>query len=256
LLISGGKIESGEMTPPAEHSPAAAFEHLQVMTELTDVLRTMPGADAVRLKPVSRPQRLALRLAIAVGILVALAALMIHAKSGANLAIDYATEAPSLNGIDLADAARIPGVSAWAVAKQSDFDPAALTWLRNYERQPEGRIEGKFCAGQDGVAYLLVARKQQSESAGAVAGTNRLVVLCGGENVYDSKYKFIGLVARVPRESMVSINWLAPPSERHDSDGLLITRSPNDPESGLILILDGRRVISGVPRNYQLLRAE
>lgn len=261
LVISAGQMESGEMNPPAAESPTHALDHLQTMAELIAVMREMPGAQAVRLKPVGRPRRWAMRGAIVIGILVAAAAVLIEFRPGANLAAQSPVAAATQNGIAAADAPHIPAISGWEVAKPSDFDPAGITWLQNQGRSPEARLEGNFCPGQDGVAYLLVSRNQQPPgalpSAGIAAATgNRLVVICAGESVYDVKYSHIGLVARIPRESMTSISWLAAPPEAADGDGLLVSRAPDDPASGWILFFRGRRLISGVPLNYEMLKVE
>ena len=153
------------------------------------------------------------------------------------------------SGILPLDATRIPNTKDWRAATADDFDPAAVSWLRGNRKQPDGRITGNFSGkgtGRD-VAYLLVD----------AAGARRVVLLADNENRYDTKFPYIGLAVRVPKENLNSIKWAGGKApEGVDGDGLLLLRKPDDPSSAIVLFLSGRGIVSASPANYQEINLE
>ncbi len=245
VLISSGQIEVGELAPPDSQAAKRALEYLESAGRLAQSMRAMPGAEAIKIEPLRRPRPWAMRVAVAVGLVVVIVALVLAAKPGkrpAPTAADVAVE-----GIPPSDAARIPGVTRWRLATADDFEGAALAWMHGVGAKAQTRIEGEFCAdGGPGVAYLLVSPEQG----------RRVVVLCQGENVYDATFRFVGMMVRIPAAAARSIPWASRPPEDPSGDVLLITRTPEDPHSGLALFVRGHRVISGVPADYESIKLE
>jgi hypothetical protein len=153
------------------------------------------------------------------------------------------------SGIYPLDAARISNAKDWRAATTDDFDPVAVSWLRGNRKQPAGRITGNFSGkgtGRD-VAYLLVDAD----------GARRVVLLADNENRYDTKFPYIGMAVRVPKEKVNSINWAGGKApEGVQGDGLLLLRKKDDPSSAIVLFLSGRGIVSASPANYQEINLE
>ena len=84
-----------------------------------------------------------------------------------------------------------------------------------------------------------------------------MVLLAGNENRYDTKFPYIGLAVRVPKENLNSIKWAGGKApEGADGDGLLLLRKKDDPSSAIVLFLSGRGIVSASPANYQDINLE
>jgi hypothetical protein len=183
------------------------------------------------------------RIALAVGVVVVIALLVMAANPGAaGRAALVLSQTPE--GVLPSDAEKILGISHWRLARSEDYDPAALAWMRHNEVAVESRVEGEFCDGATGTAYFLMSDDDKRR---------RLVVLCHGENVYDTTFPAIGMLVRIPRGLTSTINWLSLPPVPPDGDLLLFTRGP-DLTSGLAVFVHDRRIFSGVPASYQSIR--
>ena len=248
LSVGNGTIELSELVIPDPNPGEHTIEHLKSMAELSQALRRMPGSDRVKLVAIKRKRHVAARVAMIVGALVALVSIFAATRVPSRESVSGVNQTLA-SGILPLDAARIPNARDWRAATADDFDPAALSWLRGNRKQPAGRIEGNFSGkgtGRD-VAYLLVD----------AAGDRRVVLLAGNENRYDTKFPYIGLAVRVPKESVNSIKWAGSKApEGVDGDGLLLLRKQDDPSSAIVLFLSGRGIVSASPANYQDINLE
>ncbi|MFB3915850.1 MAG: hypothetical protein ACE14M_03930 [Terriglobales bacterium] len=247
LLLTIGMAEVSDLSPPDEDSVRRVTEYLEALDQLATELRAMPGADLVKIERLKRERSIALRAAIAVGIVAAGAAIFMAARPAGPLR--HAARVRNVPaGVAQSDAARIPRVEEWRLASAEDLDPDGVGWLRYNRQEPAGRIPGDYCGTgpERSVAYLLV--KDTSR---------RLVLLCDGTNVYDVQYPYIGIAARVPKQLFSSINWGGNLSQQPEGDGLLILRAADNPASALVFfITKGRKISSAVPLNYQSIRLE
>lgn len=242
VAINAGMIELREVVTPRPYTARHVLEHVAAMARIADFLKSMPGAEQFKIKPMRRERHIVGRLAIAAGMLAAIVTVVAATKNPA--AQKFEVSLPNVpQGMLPVDAVKIPGAAGWRVATAEDFDPNAAAWLRGQGIAPGGRVGGDFSGKGDlrDVAYVLIAGD----------GSRRLVLLAGGVDRYDVKYPFIGLIARVPRGAVNAIQWVGKAPAQPDGDGLLIVRKPDDPASGLVLFLSGTRMLSGVPVNYQ-----
>jgi hypothetical protein len=246
LLFSHGWMQFGELGEPDQQKARKAFERLENLGRLAQKLSLMPGAEMIKIEPLRRRRAWAVRFALVVGMVASLAGLMMEARPYANA---RAARTPNVSeNVGFVDAKLIGGLANWRLAEADDIDAAALSWARAQHQTATARIEGTFCAGEQSrdVAYLLVGQNK----------ARRVVLLCQGENIYDSRYDYVGVAVRVPKERVPSIQWSVKPPEPPEGDGLLITLAPDNPAAGMVLFFRGRRILSGVPVNYQSIRLE
>ncbi|MGZ4824060.1 MAG: hypothetical protein ACXVZT_05520 [Terriglobales bacterium] len=248
VTVGNGAVELSELVIPTRDTAEHVIDHLGKMAKLSQALRQMPGSEEVKLVSFERKQYVAGRVAMVVGAVVALlsifAATQVPSReppSGVNQALS--------SGILPLDAPHIANAQEWRAANVDDLEPAAVGWLRSNRQQPSGRITGNFSGTRSGrdVVYLLVGAE----------GARRVVLLADNENRYDTKFPYVGLIARVPKEMVGSIKWqggVAP--EPVDGDGVLLVRSKDDTSSAIVLFLRGRTIVSASPVNYQEINLE
>jgi hypothetical protein len=248
LSVGNGAIELSELVIPEPGPGEHAIEHLKSMAKLSQALHRMPGSDRVKLVTFERERHIAARAAMLVGAVVALVSVFAATRLPNREPVSGVNQTLS-SGILPLDAARIPNSGEWRAATADDFDPVAVSWLRGNRKDPAGRIPGNFSGrgtGRD-VAYLLIGPE----------GARRVVLLADNENRYDTKFPYIGLAVRVPKESIDSIKWAGGKApEGVDGDGLLLLRKPDDPSSAIVLFLSGRGIVSASPANYQDISLE
>lgn len=241
VSIGRGEIELSELVVPAVTPAQHVIEHLKAMVALGNNLRTMPGAEKVKVVQFHRDRHVVARLAMVVGAIVAIGSIFAAmevpqrpATAGAN---------PTLaSGILPSDALVIGNAERWRAASADDLDPSAVGWLRGTGRHPESRIEGDFGGGGQGrdVSYLLVGP----------GGSRRVVIIAGHENRYDAGYPYVGLIARIPKSAVASIRWQEAP-QGAVGDGVLLVKRPDDGTSGVVIFLTPQGIVSAVPANYQ-----
>jgi hypothetical protein len=244
IAVTDGALELSELTIP---TPAAdhVLEHLDALAYLAEAMHAMPNADKVPIRRFERERRTAGRIALAVGVVAALAAVLAATQYSSDSFSSLRAAGPRVPpGVLPGDVQHLGVLTGWRVADESDFDPNAAAWLRANRKPVSGRVTGDFAgrgAAQDN-AYLLRA----------IDGRWRVVLLVGGENLYDTQYPVIAIAARVPREAVNSIEWVGgKPPQPISGDGLLIVRKPDDAASGVVLFANGTRIVSGVPVDYQ-----
>jgi hypothetical protein len=248
LSVGNGAIELSELVIPDSNPGEHAIEHLKSLAKLSQALHRMPGSDRVKPMTFERGHHIAARTAMVVGAVVALVSVFAATRLPNRESVSGVNQTLA-SGILPMDAARISNAKDWRAATADDFDPAAVSWLRGNRKQPAGRIVGDFSGkgtGRD-VAYLLVGAE----------GARRVVLLADNENRYDTRFPYIGLAVRVPKESVNSIEWAGGTApEGVDGDGLLLLRKPDDPSSAIVLFLSGRGIVSASPANYQNISLE
>jgi hypothetical protein len=140
------------------------------------------------------------------------------------------------------DAQQMVDIRNWRIASELDFDGDAAGWLKSRRKEATGRISGHFGSPEvEDRAYVLANAE----------GERRLVIFVDGQNRYDSKYPYIGLIARVPKANVGKINWAGSPPDAPDGDGVLVVRKRNDRSSGVIFFSSGGRIVPAVPVDYQ-----
>ncbi len=245
LAITKGAIELAELVTPRPYTAEHVLDHLAGMASIADFLKDMPGAEQFKIAPIRRERQLAGRIAIAAGVIVAVATVVTATRSYHRNKVEVPLP-PQTSGLLPVEAERIPGAADWRLATADDFDPGAAAWLRGFGLQASGRVTGDFSGKGDerDAAYTLLGPD----------GSRRLVLLAGGLDRYDVKFPYVGLIARLPKSAVASTQWVGKPPQDPDGDGLLVIRKRDDPASGLVLFLSGARIISGVPVNYQSLQ--
>jgi len=248
LVLSIGRAELNDLDPPNPETVRHIPEYLEAFDKLAVELRAMPGAELVKIESLKPERSVALRAAMAVGILAAIAAVSIAARP-IHPAMPLRPEQKLPAGISAEDARSIPNLIQWRLASPDDFDADAVGWLRSNGIEPAARLRGNFCSAGNGrdAIYVLVDADN----------FRRVVMLCGGENIYDAKYPYVGIAARVPKEVFGSIKWKSRTRpEEPDGDGLLLLRAVGTKDAAIILFIRGRRLLTAVPLNYQNLKLE
>ncbi len=244
VAITTGVIELTELVIPRPYTADHVLEHITDMAQVAAFLKTMPGAERIKVAPLRREYHLWRRIALAAGIAAAILVVVAAGRKSQENKPDFDLPATA-PGLLPAEAAVIPGTFGWRLATASDFDPDAAAWVRGYGLQVSGRVNADFSGnrGSQDSAYTLMG----------VDGSRRLVLVAGGVDRYDVKLPYVGLIARVPKSALKSIQWVGKAPQDADGDGLLILRKAGDPASGVVLFLSGTHIVSGVPVNYQAI---
>ncbi len=245
--LTPGKIELSELLIPAAEPGNHIVNHLADMHELATSLEQIPGAHEVKIAKMHRERtNPAVRVALAAGIIAAAVGLLAQMRpsSGKAVATRAQAEMPA-ESVHPADAELIPNLEGWRVARREDLDSSAVEWLRESGRPAAGRITGDFSGNgaTTDVAYILVNRE----------GVKRLVLIVNRQNRYDARYNYIGMAMCVPKAIVGQMNWVGTPPQDFEGDGLLITRQPEDPTSGLVIFAGSKHIVSGIPANYQMI---
>jgi hypothetical protein len=187
-------------------------------------------------------------VAIAAGVVAAIIAISAAVKySGNSGQAEISAQEKAPEGMTTEEAA-IVGVRNERLATESDFDGDAVAWLHSQNQSAVGKVSGNFSGADaaEDVAYILKDPE----------GTYRTVLIAHGKPVYDERFPFVGIATRVPKSRVSTIDWVGRPPETPDGDGLLILRKPDDRASGLVIFLQGSRVVTAVPSNYQAIHLE
>lgn len=243
LIIGSGAIELSELVTPLPNTSAHLLEHLRAMAELFTALGAMPGADRVSVVAVHHERHLAGRIAIAVGVVVALGVIFAATRAPKRASF-YDVNASVASGIPPAEAQLLRNAPAWRVATADDFDPIAAAWLRSQGRKPEGRIKADFFGrGEaDDVAYLLIGPE----------GRRRIAILANHANALDGEMVDVALIARIPQSAVANIEWKGQkPPEDMLGDGLLVVQRHGDSYTSVVFFLSHAGTVSGAPVDYQ-----
>jgi hypothetical protein len=243
IALSQGWLEMSELEIPQRTPGRHVVDHLRCIASLASVLQQMPGADLVPVTPIPRERHLLGRAAIATGILAAVLLVLAASKPRPARSELSAFVPPHPAGMLPSDASLIVNLDGWRAATEDDFDPNAAGWLRSAGAPVSGRVPGDYSGipNSNDVAYVLIGSK----------GEHRIALLAQGEDRYDTQFPVIALAARVPKDRIAHIKWIGSAPLDYQGDGLLLVRARDDVQSGLIVLLAGHRIVSGVPVNYQ-----
>lgn len=247
LAITAGAIELTEVITPHPYTARHVQDHLESMAKLAGFLKTMPGAERYKIKPIRRERHIVGRLAISAGVLAAVVSVVAATENPYGDLPQY-NLAKVPRGVLPVDAIHIPAILGYRLATAGDFDERAVSWLRANRRDASGRITGDFSGKGDlrDAAYVLVGKD----------GSRRVILLAGRESRYDIKYADVGIIARVPKAAVASIQWKGMPPAQVDGDGLLILRKSGDPSSALVVFISGSRVITATPAAYESINLD
>ena len=252
FTMTSGSMELSELVIPEPYTAHHILDHLESMRRLAAAAAEMPGAHTVAIHEIQKERNLVGRLAIAVGVITAILVvvgatrnLTSSAKAGP---VDPAGASVG-RGIMPVDATGIPQAARYRAAAESDLNPAAAAFLRQFGDIHAGRVPGNY-SGQGNprdVAYLLVSD----------SGTYRAVLLVKGVNRMDSEFASEAFIARIPQDRLKNIAWADPaPSADPDGDALLVVRNVGDQTSGTVIYLSGGRIVSGSPANFNQVSLE
>ncbi|HUS18117.1 MAG TPA: hypothetical protein VMZ25_00540 [Terriglobales bacterium] len=242
LTLTTGNIELSELVIPQPYTARHVKDHLDSMAILADAVDDIPGAEKIKIVPYKREKSTPIfRIAIAVGAIAALAAVFVMRAPNANSPINEGVEPPP-PGILPVDAPLIINAFRWHGATPDDFRPEVVNWMRSYGIAPEGRIElDADGSGVPDVVYFLAGEGTQ----------RRVVLLQNRDNVYDSIFDDLVGVARVPKNSLTSIEWKKPPAAEPEGDGILLIRGTPGNLRGIVIFMKEGRAIAANPLAYE-----
>ncbi len=228
FTVTRGAIEISELVVPSDTGHHVT-EHIKQMGELAEVLRTMPGADAIKIGAIEKEGRTLARVVLAVAIVAVVVTVVGAMRSRGGP--EEAAAAPKIpDGVFPVDAALIPRIGNYQLVQEADVGGDALAWLRDHGQAFSARLEGDYCGKGTGneVAYLL-----------AGPGGRRVAMLCDGANVFDATYTNVALIARVPKDSVRSMHWTRRDKPTPDGDALLIVQKLSNGPSVIVVYRTG-----------------
>jgi hypothetical protein len=242
VSIGRAAVEFSDLAYPTPEVTRALPALLESAGNLLVALRQMPGSDEVAVEPRQKRRDLILRTTIAVGVLAAIATLMITTHERQKPQQEVAAPLAD-SGIAPADADAIGTVAHWRVVTPSEYDPIGMAWLRDRGVAPDAHIalDVNGTGDANDSAYLLINDH----------GQKRAVLLMDGKVAYDARYQKIAAVARVPKSAMAgALPSGTPPAA---GDGLLLLRDAEDTKSGFLLFLNGDRIAAAPVADYRTI---
>ncbi|HEY6272456.1 MAG TPA: hypothetical protein VIX19_10740 [Terriglobales bacterium] len=242
LAMSGQTIQLSELTIP-DFTANHVMDHLHAMAAVAERLDAMPGADQIKIQPLSRlGSTWTIRVTLVAGLIGLVILLFAQPYNRPSAEGRTATHIPSGVGVLLADAPHIQKLQGWHVAWADDFSGVALRFLRERRLPLSGRVTADF-TGHSQVrdsAYLLLD----------ASGQRRLVMLAGGMVAYDVIFPRVDLIAAIPHRSLPAIEWSAAPQFAADGDALLVVQNAEDPTQSVVLLRHGPQTYSARPADF------
>jgi hypothetical protein len=248
LALENRTLELSELVLPEDNVYQHVLSQIEGMAKIVDATAQMPGAAATKAGSGFARQWNWFRTAyVGFPILLILSILVLNRAHQAPSVPPPLAPGPA--GISRNEAAQISDIQQWRLAQPTDFEPAALSWLQQQGARLAGRIPVSFTNGATGgVAYIL------KRNDGADRHSARLVMLVDGQLRFDLALPQLAIVARVPVEAIESIPWAGrAPVGQPDSDGVLVVRSLERPETATVFFFSGLHLLSGKPKDYQSL---
>lgn len=244
LAMSKGVIELSELMIPESSLERHVLDHFESLSEIVKKVHEMPGAESVNIAPVPREQTsLATKLVVAAGAVAALIVVFVAATSSRH---DDTMRAPLIaegpEGVNPAEAARIPAMEGWRAAHLDEFSPDFLGWIRDQGADTGGHLIGDFSDGQSRTdsAYVLIKGDDR-----------RVVMLVQGRDSYDYVFKQLAGIVSVPRYSLTDIQWQTEPAAKPSGDALMVVSDAEKPTSAVVVFAAGGRVYTGTPKDYR-----
>ncbi|MGB9103284.1 MAG: hypothetical protein WCC59_00875 [Terriglobales bacterium] len=250
LAMENRTLELSELVLPEDGVYQHVLSRIEGMAKIADATAQMPGTATAKAGSGFARQWNWFRTAyVGFPILLILSALVL-------VRAHKAPSAPSPQvlypvGIARDEAAQIPAIQQWRLAQPVDFEPGALGWLQQQGSRLTGRIPVSFTnSATGGVAYIL------KRSDGTDRRSARLVMFVAGQLRFDLALPELAIVARIPVDAIESIQWTGrAPVGQADSDGILVVRRLEGPETATIFFFSGLHLLSGRPKDYQSLSA-
>lgn len=244
VQITRGKLRLAEMVIPTSLF-THVINHLREIGDLSAIIRTLPGSDAVKIVPIPRERSSwPLRAVIAVGVLIAVVSVMAATRSRSKPKI-VAPAVSTVRGIVPVDAAAIPFSSNWRTADVNELPTSFISWVMSSGQQVRSRYEfaSDGTGTLNGVAYLLTNHE----------GAKRVVALVDHKVVFDSTFKNLAGCVRIPAASIPRIPWDATRGgrEKPSGDGILLVRDADDPHSGVVIYFQDGTLRSASPVDYR-----
>ncbi|MBI2678260.1 MAG: hypothetical protein HYX28_05725 [Candidatus Koribacter versatilis] len=251
FTVTPGAVELSELTMPAPYTARHVSDHIGMMGQLARELGEMPGSETVKIRALQREgTSWILRGAVALGVIAAIVTIVAATQDyGKPAPMDIGRDAQLPAGVLPVDAQAMTKLDHWRVAQESDFSGAALTWLRDNDEKPAGRMGGDFTGfgGGTDAAYLLINED---------SGKRRIVLVGHGNAYYDVGFDKLDGIAVLPHRFIDRVEWAAPLALQPDGDGLVLVLDGEDAKSAIVLFLKDRKLISAKPVNYQRMRLE
>ena len=247
LALENRTLELSELVVPEDNVYQHVLSQIQGMTNIAEATAQMPGVAAKPVRGFSRPWNWFRTAYLAVPVLLILSIFVLARAHRTPNAPPPPVPYPV--GISIDEAAQIPDIQQWRLAQPVDFEPGALSWLQQRGSSVTGRIPISFTnSATGGVAYIL-KRNDGTESRSA-----RLVMFVDGKFRFDLALPELAIVTRIPVDAIESIQWAGrAPVGQADSDGILMVRRLQGPETATIFFFSGLHLLSGRPRDYQSL---
>jgi hypothetical protein len=248
LALENRTLELSELVLPGDNVYQHVLSQIEGMAKIANATAQMPGAAATKAGPGFARQWNWFRTAyVGLPILLILSILVLNRAHQAPSA--PATPAPDPVGISRDEAAQISDIQQWRLAQPLDFEPAALSWLQQQGSSLAGRIPVLFTnSATGGVAYIL------KKNDGADRRSTRLVMFVDGKLRFDLALPQLAIVARIPVDAIESIPWAGrAPVGQPDSDGILVVRKLEGPETATVFFFSGLHLLSGKPKDYHSL---
>ncbi|MBZ5513034.1 MAG: hypothetical protein LAN70_17950 [Acidobacteriia bacterium] len=250
LALENRTLELSELVLPEDRVYQHVLSRIEGMVKIADATAQMPGGAATKAGSGFARQWNWFRIAyVGIPILLILS-LFVLAKT------HKAPRAPAPQvlypaGISGDEAAQIPDIQQWRLAQPADFEPGALSWMQQRGSRSTGRIPVSFTnSATGGVAYIL------KRIDGADGRSGRLVLFADGRLRFDLVLPELGIVAPIRLDAIESIQWTGrAPVGQADSDGILVVRRLEGPETATIFFFSGLHLLSGRPKDYQSLSA-
>jgi hypothetical protein len=247
FTITSGLLEQSELVIPSGYVGRHVLDHLAQLRVLAEATRSMPGAEKVRVEPLRRERRLAMRALLAAGVVAAVFAVAAAVQTPRQAIQAEAAAIPE--GVPAAAAALIPNLTDWRLTGAVDFDNDAATWARNNGQPPTGYLPANFSGKEDSPsdgAYIFVNS----------SGDHRVVLLSGNKRIWDVSMPQLAAAVRIPKALLPAVDWAGKTRPAADGDGLLLVRDAADPRSGTIVFLANGEPASAAVVNYQRVRLE
>lgn len=246
FTVSAGALELSELTIPREAGHHIT-EHIKQLGALSQALKGMPGAEAIKIQTIKREGRGLARLVLAVGV-VAVVITIVGAvrNSGTKPVLPAGPKIPE--GVYPVDADKIPRLAGLKLAQAADMPDAGASWQSGKGEAFQGRIAGDFSGKNNGLDAAYVLSGAQGK---------RVVILADGQNVFDRTYSQLAVVALVPKEDFSGVKWSAPRNPPPpEGDALLIINNMNDPSSAVVVYRLGNEIATAIPSDYNSLNLE
>jgi hypothetical protein len=216
-------------------SDDARFNNFEEELTQSQVKSTQTGTSAAKPKLSRRSTWLIL---LAAG--VTLFAVWITLRKSSN-ATSVSSENVPVRGVAAEDAAKIPNFENLRLANDQDFDPGAVSWIRDAGQVVGGKIPGLYFGSIESNAYIFVAKTNE----------RRVIIFAGGELRYNAEYPVIAIAARFPKELIEKTSWSDSSPPESSGDGLLIVRAADSPASAVVLFVRPDQVVTASPTDYR-----